>query len=201
MLKLEDKATQTDINEKGIQVDITPTPLEYTKLLGSYAGPDVVDDSGWFSFKKKRKATQTLRFGSAYDYPISYTPPSPPSPPSSSSPNARPTEIPDLINPLINAFFAPLNFGLGILNDSPVNSNISVQSSPPISVHSSPPISIASSSTSKISSPPISVASSHPISVASSHHITTPVSPSYLPDQSEPNTPASSSSRRSRRSK
>ena len=201
LLKLADKATQTDINEKGIQVDITPIPLKYTKLLGSYEGPDVIDDSGWFSFKKKRKATQTLRFGSAYDYPISYTPPSPPSPPLSSSPNARPTEIPDLINPLINAFFAPLNFGLGILNDSPVNSNISVQSSPPISVHSSPPISIASSSTSKISSPPISVASSHPISVASSHHITTPVSPSYLPDQSEPNTPASSSSRRSRRSK
>ena len=165
LLKLADKATQTDINEKGIQVDITPIPLKYTKLLGSYEGPDVIDDSGWFSFKKKKKATQTLRFGSAYD------------------------------------FFAPLNFGLGILNDSPVNSNISVQSSPPISVHSSPPISIASSSTSKISSPPISVASSHPISVASSHHITTPVSPSYLPDQSEPNTPASSSSRRSRRSK
>ena len=90
LLKLEDKATQTDINEKGIQVDITPTPLKYTKLLGSYAGPYVVDDSGWFSFKKKTEATQTLSSSHVNDPPISYTPPSPPSPPSpiDNDPNA-----------------------------------------------------------------------------------------------------------------
>ena len=47
--KLEDKSTHTDINEKGIQVNITPKPFKYTKLADSYASPDVVNDSGWFN--------------------------------------------------------------------------------------------------------------------------------------------------------
>lgn len=198
-IELKDKSTQTDINEKGTQVDITPQPLKYTKLLDSYAGPDVVDDSGWFSFKKKKKATQTLRAGHMQYPPTNYDPPSPPYTPSepNGGRNAQPLDLPDLMNPLINMFFAPLNFGLGLLNNSPAET---VNSSPPISVHSSPPVSVASSSTSKITTPPISVASSPPISVASSHHhVISPSSPSYLPLDSEPNTPASS--RRSRRSR
>ena len=123
--------------------------------------------------------------------PTDYDPPSPPSTPSepNGDRNAQPLDLPDLMNPLINMFFAPLNFGLGLLNNSPAET---VNSSPPISVHSSPPISVASSSTSKITTPPISVASSH-------HHVLSPTSPSYAPLDTEPNTPASS--RRSRRSK
>jgi hypothetical protein len=131
--------------------------------------------------------------------PTNYDPPSPPSTPSepNGDRNAQPLDLPDLMNPLIDIFFAPLNFGLGLLNNSPAET---VNSSPPISVHSSPPISVASSSTSKITTPPISVASSPPISVASSHHhVISPTSPSYVPLDTEPNTPASSM--KSRRSK
>ncbi len=202
--EFDDKATQTDINEKGTQADIKPEPGTYQKILSHYIGPEVVDDSGWFRWKKTKKATQTLRIPILHDPIIERVPP--PTPPTPLAPisNEQPLEIVDLINPLIDGFFAPLNFGLTLLNHSPANSvhdgspPVSihsspanyVHSSPPISIHTSPPISVhssSSSSKSKITSPPMSVASSHP-------NVLSPASPPYLPLELEPDFPATSKS-------
>ena len=105
--------------------------------------------------------------------------------------------VPDLISPLLDAFFAPLNATFGWLNTSP---QISVHSSPPISIHSSPPISIQSSPS--ISSRSSSTSSNHPsppISIHSSPHISVPSSPSDVEIPSSPSSMASS--RRSIRSR
>ena len=53
--ELEDKETQTDINHKEVQVQVIPNLTRYFKMLGPYASPDVVDHSGWFSRRKKRR--------------------------------------------------------------------------------------------------------------------------------------------------
>ena len=188
LIQMAHKATQTDLNEKGIQVDINPNSSIYMKRLNPYFGPDVVDDSGWFNWKKPRKkATQTLSSSPIVGSKIR-TPPS--TPPSSNEylPIIEPTiedeptmddQILNLINPLLDTIYSPLTFGLGLLNYPPPISMhgsppISIHGSPPISIHDSPPVSIHSSSTSKITSPPISIASSRSNS-------SSPSSPSEVP--------------------
>ena len=180
LIQMAHKSTQTDLNEKGIQVEINPNSSIYMKRLNPYFGPDVVDDSGWFNWKKPRKkATQTLSSSPVVGSKIR-TPPS--TPPSSNEylPTIEPTiedeptmddQVIGIINPLLDTIYSPLTFGLGLLNYSPP---ISIHGSPPISIHSSPPISIHSSSTSKITSPPISIASSRSNS-------SSPASPSEVP--------------------
>ena len=58
LIEMSDKATQTDRNEKGVQVNIIPELGKYTKLLHPYAGAEVVDHTGWFNKVRKQKATR-----------------------------------------------------------------------------------------------------------------------------------------------
>ena len=159
------------------------------KRLNPYFGPDVIDDSGWFNWKKPmKKATQTLTSSPVIGSKIR-TPPS--TPPSSTeyqpTIEAEPTmddQILNLINPLLDTIYSPLIFGVGLLNYSPPDP---LHGSPPISSHASPPVSIHSSSTSKITSPPISIASSHSDSSSPSSPSEVPIiyvepSPSPSPD-------------------
>ena len=181
-IEVEHKATQTDLFEKGVQVDIEVLPFIYQKILGPYEGPDVVDHSGVFTWRKKNrvKATQVLRIPRSIDPLGKWEPPSTPSTPLSEGKRNKPISpnIPGIINPVLDAFFAPLNYGLGLLNQSP---NISVHSSPAISVHSSPAISVHNSPVISVhDSPVISVHDSPVISVhdspAISAHSSLPIS-------------------------
>ena len=208
---------------QGVQVDVEVNKEIPFKQLGNYMGVEV--QSFYNSKNKRNKMTQTLRqmlddVDKYYDTVSNPTPPqTPPKPqintlrntvgieipiyPDYGLPDAEPVadeeeeNVPDLISPWHDAFFAPSNATFGWLNTSP---QISVHSSPPISIHSSPPISIQSSpSISSHPSPPISIHPSPPISIHSSPHISVPSSPSDVEIPSSPSSMASS--RRSIRSR
>ena len=109
-------------------------------MLGPYTGPDVVDHSGWFSRRNKKKATQTMRMPFVDPPKEDETPPPslPPTPPSpdpipDQQADQQPLQLPDCVSPLIDGFFAPINFGLGFFNSDQPNT-------PPDSNHNSPPI-------------------------------------------------------------
>jgi len=196
VIRVKDKATQTDVNDKATQANIKVDPRYWLKDLKPYVGPDVVDHTslsffGWFKKRQdKIKATQTPRLTTAFTYPLYFYEPDD-EPEQQQGTEDREFELPDVINPLLDAFFAPLNFGLGMLNPDheSIHSSlpISVHSSPPISVHSSPPISVHSSS--HHTSPPISVHSSPAASIA-------PSSPSTVPVAGSSGSSSSSSSSR-----
>ncbi len=199
-LKMSDKATQTDLSHKAVQVDVGVNPNEYHKRLRPYDGEEVINYRYWFNWYIKDKATQTSKFTfmdrREFVHPV-FTPPSTPV-----REKEKPPLYEDIATDVTDVTFAPVNLGLTWIGHymSSQNASSPLHYSPPVSNINSP----ASSVTSIIaSSRPISVASSRPVSVASSrpvsvhsspHYPVSPQSPSYLPVPYEEDSPASSSS-------
>ena len=157
-LKMSDKATQTDISHKTVQVDIEVNPNEYHKRLRPYDGEEVINYRYWFNWCIKDKATQTSKFTfmdrREFVHPV-FTPPSTPV-----REKEKPPLYEDIATDVTDVTFAPVNLGLtwieqcmssqnasSPLRDSPPAYNINspassvtsiISSFRPVSVHSSP---------------------------------------------------------------
>jgi hypothetical protein len=197
---MSDKAIQTDLSHKGVQVNVKLNPTEYQHWLKAYDGEEVINYRYWLNWYIKDKATQTSKFSiinrKDYEYPV-FTPPSTPAREKRKPPlNVNmATQIANTTTTFVN--FGSTAIGNYLTNQNPTSplhfSNINSPSSSATSViASSRPVTVNSSR-------PVTVASSRPVSVQSSpHHPVSPYSPSYLPMPYEEDSPASSSSSKSK---
>jgi len=195
-LKMSDKATQTDLSHKAVQVDIEVNPNEYHKRLRPYDGEEVINYRYWLNLYIKDKATQTSKFTfmdrREFVHPA-FTPPSTPV-----REKEKPPLYVDIATDVTDVTFAPVNLGLTWIEQymSSQNASSPLNYTPPVYNINSPASSVTSIiASSSPASRPITVASSRPVSVHSSpYHPTSPQSPSYLPVPYEEDSPASSSS-------
>ena len=206
--KMIDKATQTDVFHKGVQVNVKLNPNEYQHRLKAYVGEEVMNYTHWFNWYIKDKATQTSVF-TFMDRKESVHPEFTP-PPSPVHEKQKPPLYVSMASQLTDTFFTPVNYGLAMVGNSVSNPNelSPLHDSHPVSNINSPASSVTSViASSRPASRPISVASSRPISVAPSrpvsvhsspHYPASPESPSYLPAPYEEDSPVSSSSSKSK---
>ena len=187
-LIMSDKATQTDLSRKAVQVNVKLNPTEYQHWLKAYDGEEVINYRYWLNLKIKDKATQTPKFSiinrTEYEYPV-FTPPSTPV-----REKRKPPLNVNMATQIANTTTTSINFGLTAIGNYLTNQN-------PISPLYYSNINSPSSSVTSViaSSRPVTVNSSRPVSVQSSpHHPVSPYSPSYLPVPYEEDSPASSSS-------
>ncbi len=175
-----EKATQTDVFHKGVQVNVKINPNEYQKHLRAYNGEEVINYRYWFNWYIKDKATQTSAFTflnrKEFVHP-EFTPP-----PSPVHEKDHPPLCINMATQLASAFFTPVDFGLAMIGNYVNNPN---ELSP---LHDYPQVASPAASSNNIASVSRteSVASSRPasrpVSVHSSpHYPASPASPSYLP--------------------
>ena len=108
-LRKSNKATQTDILRKAVQVDVEKNPHEYHKRLRPYDGEEVVNYRYWFNWYIKDKATQTSKFTfmdrREFVHPV-FTPPSTPV-----REKEKPPLYVDIATDVTETAFAPVNLG------------------------------------------------------------------------------------------
>jgi len=160
-LRMSDKAIQTDLSRKGVQVNVKLKPNEYQHWLKAYDGEEVINYRYWLNLKIKDKATQTPKFSITnrkdYEYLV-FTPPSTPA-----REKRKPPLNVNMATQIANTTTTSINLGLTAIGNYLTNQN-------PLSpLHYSNINSPSSSVTSVIaSSRPVSVNSSRPVTVASS---------------------------------